>query len=336
MKGSGHIRLIGLCVGLMVLLSLPAFSAGQSEEGPVELKIATILPEDSELGDAIKQFESMVEDRSNDEIDVVPFFGAVLGEERSVVEQLTTNDVQMNVGGSGVMIWHAPEYYITGIPFLFESGQEVLELTNKLLEEIVVDEIIDRVGVRVLGGSLRAPRNLVTVNRRVEKPEDVVGLNMRLPTHESWVKAWSALGAHPQAIPGSEQFSAIQMGVVEATENPMSTLYNMQLTEPTNYLILTEHLHELRMWSISEEFYQGLSDEHRQIVDESAAEAIEYLTLRNLEVDAEYLALIEEQGLEIVTPDKQAFREAVIPIVDELRQDWAPGLYEQYVAPLLN
>ena len=89
-------------------------------------------------------------------------------------------------------------------------------------------------------------------------------------------------------------------GVVQATENPMSTLYNMQLTDPCKYLILTNHLFEMRIWSISEKFYSELSDAHRKVIDESAAQAMKWLTERNKEVDAEYLEKIREQGLKLL------------------------------------
>jgi TRAP-type C4-dicarboxylate transport system substrate-binding protein len=302
----------------------------------VELKIATILPEDSELGEAIKYFKQLVEEKSNGEIAVTPYFGAVLGEEKSVLEQLGTADTEMNVGGSGTIIWHAPEYYITGIPFLYKSGQQVKELTERLIEERIRDLLIERINVRVLGGSLRAPRNLVTTKKKILHPEDVKGMKLRLPTYESWIKGWEAFGAYPTPIPGAEQFSAFQMGVIDATENPLSVLYSLRLTELGKYIHLTEHLHALRIWSISEPFYQTLSEAHKQVIEESADIAIDYLTERNLVVDDEVIVKIQEQGLEVVIPDKNAFREMVKPVVQELKAGWAPGLYEEYVKPLLE
>ena len=198
----------------------------------VELKIATILDEDSELGKAIKLFENLTEERSKGEIDVVPYFSAVLGDEKSVVEQLGTEDIEMNVGGSGIIDWHAPSYSISSVPFMYESGIKVMEMMNKIIDERIRDLIIERVGARILGGSLRAPRNLLTVDRKILHPEDIKGLIMRLPPYPSWIKAWEALGAHPTSIPAAEQFSAIQMGVVKATENPVEVLYSLQVCLP--------------------------------------------------------------------------------------------------------
>ena len=48
------------------------------------------------------------------------------------------------------------------------------------------------------------------------------------------------------------------------------------------------------------------------------------------------LVSFKEQGLEVVIPDKNAFREMVKPVVQELKAGWAPGLYEEYVKPLLE
>jgi len=302
----------------------------------VELKIATILPEDSELGKSIKLFKNLTEERSKGEIEVVPYFSAVLGDEKSVVEQLSTGDIEMNVGGSGIIDWHAPKYSISSVPFMYENGMKVMEMMNKIIDERIRDLIIERVGARILGGSLRAPRNLLTVDRRILHPEDVKGLPMRLPPYPSWIKAWEALGAHPTSIPAAEQFSAMQMGVVDATENPVSVLYSLHLYEPCKYLILTEHLHELRIWSISEKFYQKMSDKHKKIINDSAAEAIDWLTQRNIESEQEYIVKLQEEGVQVVIPNQKEFREKMKPIIDDVTSDWAPGIFEEYVKPFLE
>jgi len=286
---------------VLILGQLAVFSAET-----VELKIATILPEDSELGKAIKLFKNLTEERSKGEIEVVPYFSAVLGDEKSVVEQLTTEDIEMNVGGSGIIDWHAPEYSISSVPFMYESGIKVMEMMNKIIDERIRDLIIERVGARILGGSLRAPRNLLTVDRRVLQPEDVKGLSLRLPPYPSWIKAWEAFGAHPTSIPAAEQFSAMQMGVVEATENPVSVLYSLHLYEPCKYLILTEHLHE------------------------------DWLTQRNMESEQEYIVKLQEEGVQVVIPNQKEFREKMKPIIDDITSDWAPGIFDEYVKPFLE
>ena len=50
----------------------------------------------------------------------------------------------------------------------------------------------------------------------------------------------------------------------------------------------------------------------------------------------EVIVKIQKQGLEVVIPDVNAFREKVKPVVAELKKAWAPGLYEKYVKPLLE
>ena len=55
-----------------------------------------------------------------------------------------------------------------------------------------------------------------------------------------------------------------------------------------------------------------------------------------MKADTEYLVKMQEQGLEVVVPNTNEFREKVKPVVKELKDDWAPGLYEEYVKPLLE
>jgi len=39
---------------------------------------------------------------------------------------------------------------------------------------------------------------------------------------------------------------------------------------------------------------------------------------------------------QVIIPDREAFKKAVLPAVAEIRKDWAPGLYEKYVKPYVE
>ncbi len=53
--------------------------------------------------------------------------------------------------------------------------------------------IEENFGIHTLGIMDRGARQL-TCNKKVEKPEDLAGLKLRLPENEVYIKVWSALG----------------------------------------------------------------------------------------------------------------------------------------------
>lgn len=243
----------------------------------------------------------------------------------------------MNLGGEIVITTYAPEYYIFGVPFLFPDRETIGEMVDGELGEQMADAVLERSNIMVAGYSLRMGRQLITKDRKVLKPEDVEGLKIRLPNIDSWQIAWRKLGAIPTPIPAVEIFQALQSGIVEAAENPISPMYAMRQHEVTNYLILTDHLYSFRAWSVSKPFFDSLSEEHQQALLESIDEATAYLNEIEAEVDAELLVEAQEEGeWQVLVPDRAAFKAAVLPALEEIRQDWAPGLYEQYVEPYVD
>lgn len=304
-----------------------AFAAGE-----ITLDFATALPEGGSEARAMNHFKQVLEEKTDGAIEVNLFLGGVLGKEKSVFEQLNVGEVQMNLGGELVITTYAPEYYIFGVPFLFPDRETVGTLVNGELGQQMADAVLERSNIMVAGYSLRMGRQLITKDRKVLQPEDVEGLKMRLPNIDSWQTAWKKLGAIPTPIPAVEIFQALQSGIVEAAENPVSPMYAMRQHEVTTYVTLTDHLYSFRAWSVSKPFFDSLSSEHQQALMDSVKEATDYLNEIEEEVDTDLLVKAqEEDAWEVVVPDRAAFKAAVLPAVEEIRKDWAPGLYEKYV-----
>lgn len=298
----------------------------------VTLDFATALPEGGSEARAMNHFKEVIEDKTNGDIEVNLFLGGVLGNEKSVFEQLNVGEVHMNLGGELVVTTYAPEYYIFGVPFLFPNREAVGEMVDGELGEQMADAVAERSNIMVAGYSLRMGRQLITKDRRVLRPEDVQGLKIRLPNISSWQIAWKQLGAIPTPIPTVETFQALQSGIVEAAENPVSPIYAFRQHEVTKYISLTNHLFSFRTWSVSQPFFDSLSEEHQQALMDAVAESTAFLNEIEEEVDRDLLVRAqEEEAWEVLVPDRAAFKEAVLPSLDEIRKDWVSGLYEEYV-----
>jgi TRAP-type transport system periplasmic protein len=330
---TGRAALSALVIaGGMTVAGAPAALAAE-----ITLDFATALPEGGSEARALTHFKEVLEEKTNGEIEVNLFLGGVLGNEKSVFEQLNVGEVQMNLGGELVVTTYAPEYYIFGVPFLFPDRETVGTMVNGELGQQITDAVLERSNIMVAGYSLRMGRQLITKDRKVLRPEDVEGLKIRLPNIDSWQIAWKQLGAIPTPIPAVEIFQALQSGIVEAAENPVSPMYAMRQQEVTSYLTLTDHLYSFRAWSISKPFFDSLSPEHQQALSEAVDEAVAYLNEIEADVDTDLLVKAqEEEAWEIVVPDRAAFKAAVLPAVEEIRKDWAPGLYEKYVQPYVD
>ena len=224
---------LSILVGVLFFASMTSVSAKT-----FKLDFATALPEGGSEAIAMKYFQKIIEEKTNGRVKVNLFLGGVLGKEKSVLEQLTVGEVQMNLGGEIVVTTYAPQYYIFGLPFLFPDRDTIGRLVKGELGKQMADEVVKKSNIMVAGYSLRMGRQLITKDKKIFEPEDVKGLKIRLPNIKSWQVAWRKLGRHPDAYTGCRNFSLPSNRVVEAAENPVSPMYAMRQYEVTKYLIL--------------------------------------------------------------------------------------------------
>jgi len=323
---------LGILIGGICLSPIGSVSAAT-----YKLDFATALPEGGSEAIAMKHFKKIVEEKTNGQIQVNLFLGGVLGKEKSVLEQLTVGEVQMNLGGEIVVTTYAPSYYIFGVPFLFPDRETVGRLVKGELGRQIGGEVLKKSNILVVGYSLRMGRQLITKDRKIFGPEDVKGLKIRLPNIKSWQTAWKHLGAIPTPTAAVEIFQALQTGVVEAAENPISPMYAMRQHEVTKYLIMTDHLYSFRGWSMSKRFYDSLTPDLQKTLMACVDEATEHLNSIEKRIDTDLLIKAQKANQwQVIVPDREAFKNAVMPAVDEIQKDWAPGLFEQYVKPYIS
>jgi TRAP-type C4-dicarboxylate transport system substrate-binding protein len=150
---------------------------------------------------------------------------------------------------------------------------------------------------------------------------------MTLPTHETIV---SSLGGQPTPLPWAEVYTALQTGVADGQMNPVPIIAFAKFDEVQKYLSVTNHIITPYIWTMNADFYNGLSDEHRTLVNwasEVATEAGRSMS-RVIEASDKGLpALAKKMEVNVIPAAEQAkFAEVAQPAVRKL-------IEEQYGAP---
>lgn len=302
----------------------PAPAPEPEPKDPVEITFPIRLAPETVEVMAAEEFKRIVEERSEGRITVNIFPGGALGGERDNIEQIQLNEVQITNIGDLLPTLLAPTYAAPTVPFIFPDIEAVREFWNGEVGQ-KKREVIEASGVTVIGLQKRLPRNL-TANRPIRAVEDLAGLKLRVPDIASWIRIWTHLGAIPTPIAWAEVYMSLQLGVVDAQENPYAEIVTAKLFEVQDYLMQTEHLTAANHWIASKEFMDGLSAEDRDLILQAAEEAIAWGDAKTDEKGAEWLQEIKNQGMEVIEVDKEAFREAAWPAIEALSAGWAPGV----------
>ena len=122
------------CLGFSIFLFVSA--AGQVHAGSAKyvFKVASLAPEGSIWAKRFRGFTNEVTEKSNGEIDFKIYAGGVMGDDRAMYRKMRVG--QLNGGGftmTGISEV-VPDFRVLGIPFLFNSYDEVDRVRDKLMD----------------------------------------------------------------------------------------------------------------------------------------------------------------------------------------------------------
>jgi TRAP-type C4-dicarboxylate transport system substrate-binding protein len=86
---------------------------------------------------------------------------------------------------------------------------------------------------------------------------------------------------------------------------------------------------------MNEDFYQGLSEENREIIIGAIEEATTWGNEMVADGQSDLLEQLEELGMTVVDPDVDAFRSAAEPAIRDIADSYHPAVRE-YVLSLME
>ena len=97
-------------------------------------------------------------------------------------------------------------------------------------------------GAKGIGAFYYGARYLTTKDKLVSGPEDMKGLNIRVPDQKLYIDTLTAMGAVATPMAFSEVFLSLQQGVIDGQETPLATIAANKFDQVQHYLIKTEHI----------------------------------------------------------------------------------------------
>ena len=295
---------------------------GKREDNAVILKLAHNLSITHPFSNAIELFAKNVEEKSKGEIKIELFPNSVLGPDRTVMEQLQGNVVEMMKIGSSNMEPFNPLFSIFSLPYLFENQEQF----NSILSGPVIDEINEitakRDKFRILTYFTTGIRSFYTIKTPIMKPSDLKGLKIRVMESKTSIEMIKLMGGTPTPMPYGEIYTALQQGVIDGAENNPTALTIGKQGEVAKAYSFDEHLMMPDFLIISEDVWNELSSENQKILQECARNATKsYSVAWDKEVKASIEEAKSKMRVKFYYPEKKSFREKVQPLYGEFMKD---------------
>jgi TRAP-type C4-dicarboxylate transport system substrate-binding protein len=209
--------------------------------------------------------------------------------------------------------------------FVFDDSEHMYQYFSSEASDALKVGFEEATGVHILGGWNTGARQF-TANVPIRSPADLEGLLMRFPPSPQFLMNAAAMGAEAVEVAFEELFLALQSGIADGQENPITNINAANLVEVQDYISLSAHQLSSNLVIIGP-VWNEMSAEQQEALSAAVEEAMVQEPVCAAEDEEAILAGWEESGaIEIVDDvDRDAFREMAEPY---LRDNFTPEQIE--------
>jgi tripartite ATP-independent transporter DctP family solute receptor len=311
-------------------VALAAAPTGTASAQTLELRISGENPMSGLDLQMAQRFAEILEERLGDDFSYELFHTEALGDEQVHLQQIRTGQIDVYPMGSDA-VQLDPAWAVFDMPFLFEDREAVARLLDGEIGEELRKSMREAAGLELLAFGELGFRQITNNVRPIVVPSDLDGVKLRVPGSETRVLSFRELGASPITMNFGELYLALQQGTVDGQENPLLTIKNRSLFEVQDHLSLSDHVYTPVTFVMNGRTYDGLSEEHQQLVKEAALEAAKFTREKGAAADEELVAELG-RSMEVNEIDKAAFIAAAKPIWDQIADIAGRELADKVIA----
>lgn len=287
------------------------------------------------------KFKEYIEANSDHTIKLYPY--GTLGESADIMEQAQAGILQFvdqSPGFTGALI---PEAQVFFIPYILPKDQDHLAKFFKESKAINNDfkGLYANQGLELLK-MFPEGEVAITTKEAVNSCADLDGVKFRVMTNPLLVETYKAFGATPTPLAWGEVYGGLQTNIIQGQENPTFYLFSTKIYEVTDYITYTGHSNFTTAVMANKDFFDGLSDADKALVNKASTSAFDYIIgyqkeLENTELDKIKGAKPKMNITVLSDEQRQCFKDAA-PVVEakfiEMTGDSGKAILNQLKADL--
>lgn len=305
----------------VLTLSAALFAAPALAEQPIVIKFSHVVAVDTPKGNAAEFFKKRAEELTKGKVKVEVYPNSQLYKDKEEMEALQLGAVQMlapslaKFGPLGVKDFEAFD-----LPFIFNGYEDLHKVTTGPVGQQLLAKLEPK-GIKGLAYWDNGFKSF-SANTPIKTPEDLKGKKLRIQSSKVLEEQMRALKAIPQVMPFSEVYQALQTGVVDGTENPISNFYTQKMQEVQKYLAITDHGYLGYAVIVNKKFWDELPADVRTQLEAAMKEATDYankIAKESNEKDLESVKASGKTEVTVLTPEQRAaFKKVLVPVHDEM------------------
>ena len=302
---------------LLVGLFAGALSVAVYAQQPIVIKFSHVVAKDTPKGMGAEYFAKKAEELTKGKVKVEVYANSTLYKDKEEMEALQLGAVQMlapslaKFGPLGVK-----EFEVFDLPYIFDDYNELHKVTQGPVGQQLLLKLEPK-GIRGLAYWDNGFKSF-SLNTPIKSPADLKGKKLRIQSSKVLEEEIRALGGMPQVMAFSEVYQALQTGVVDGTENPISNLYTQKMHEVQKYLTITDHGYLGYAVIVNKKFWDALPSDVRGQLETAMKDSTAYANKMAKEQNDKDLDAVKKSGKTTVyVPTKEerlAFKKALAPV----------------------
>ena len=306
---------------LAVLAAASVFLAGTALAEPISIKFSHVVAQDTPKGLAAEFFKKRAEELTQGKVKVEVYPNSQLYKDKEEMEALQLGAVQMlapslaKFGPLGVK-----EFEVFDLPFIFNDYDDLHKVTKGPAGKALLDKLAPKgiLGLAYWDNGFKS----FSANSPMKTPADLKGKKFRIQNSKVLEEQMRTIKAIPQMLAFSEVYQALQTGVVDGAENPISNFYTQKMHEVQKYMTITDHGYLGYAVIVNKMFWDGLPADIRTQLETALVEATDYANTIAMDMNKKDLESVKASGKTAVTTltpeERAAFKTAMVPVHDKM------------------
>ena len=313
---------LALCAGLSPLMA----------QTKIPLRISTPAVPDDWHAKMWTVFKESLDKAAPNQFDVQIHLNASLFKQGAEPAAMARGNLELTTVSAFDMAKLVPEFSIFTAGYIVRDPQHQQKVFNGPIGDELFKAVADKMEITVLSTAYLGTRQVnLREARNVRTPADLKGIKLRMPGSKEWLFLGETLGATATPLAFGEVYMGLKTGTIDGQDNPLPTVRAAKFYEVTKQLVLTNHLVDSLFIAIASKTWIGMTTAQKQAVKTAAQAAATFNNDNRIKEEAQIVDFFKQQGLQVSTPDVEAFRKSVQDTYakSDYAKVWPKGMLER-------
>ena len=290
-----------------------------------KIRFAAVFSDKDIRAGMIQMFAKEVEG----DFKVEPFYNATLFKQGTELVALQRDNLELGNIAPQDISKQIPAWSILTSAYLFRDAGHLAKFWSGSLGAQFKKQAEEQAKIKVLGPTFFGTRQVgLKPAKKINKPEDLAGIKLRMPPGDAWQLLGRSLGANPTPMAYAEVYTGLQTGAIDGQDNPLPNVQNMKFYEVMSQIVLTSHLVGYDLLAVNLKTWNGMPAARQRAFQAAADKSIAWSTAEHQKREAELADGFRKQGLQVYVPDQNAFRAHAqkVYLASDEAKEWPKGM----------